>query len=83
MSPSLCVVEDKTNPRSDRYVVFVEDDDGAVILGSGPTEDSALIDAQANLAPILGALRHKTYELATVEIPPADTWGRHRADNAR
>lgn len=81
--PSLQVVEDKTNQRSERYVVFVEDDNGATVLGSGPIEDEAVVDALANLLPIVEALRRRTYELATVEIPQPEDWGRHRASVAR
>lgn len=80
-TPRLQVVENKTNPRSDRYVAFIEDDvneGGSAIIGSGPTEIAAVVDAMANLAPILTELRHRNYELVTVESAP-DEWRKHLA----
>lgn len=66
-APTLVVVENRTNPRATRYEVYIEEAEGSAIVGSGPTERDAVVDALANLSPILTALRSGDFEIVTLE----------------
>lgn len=66
-APTLVVVENRTNPRATRYEVYIEEAEGAAIVGSGPTERDAVVDALANLSPILTALRSGDFDIVTLE----------------
>lgn len=86
-TPHLIVVEDRNSPREARYKVFVEEfaGEGSAVVGAGPTEPEAIIDAQSNLEELFRVLRTRDYDLQILQSLTMDEyWRRHLATaNAR
>ena len=65
--PLLVVIEDRNRPRVERYQAFIDEPEGCALVGSGPTDQEAVIDAQEHLEAIFTQLRQRTYALQVVE----------------